>query len=403
MNVPQLRFKDNDGQDFPEWETLKLSNLTNIYDGTHMTPDYTVQGVPFYSVEQVTSNNFIETKFISEDIFKKENKRVKLEKGDILMTRIGDIGTPKLIDWNVKASFYVSLALIKQSKNINSQYLSHFIASPYFQEELHQRTIHVAFPKKINLGEIGECLVNFPISDEQIKIANFLTAVDEKVTQLTQKCNFLAQYKKGVMHQIFSQELRFKDDDGQDFPAWENKRLAEVAQIVGGGTPDTTILDYWQGNIQWFTPTELKTKYVSKSQRRISDAGLKNSSAKLLPAGTLLLSSRATVGDISIALDECTTNQGFQSLIVNDANNNEFIYYWILNNKKALLEKASGSTFLEISKREIEKLLIQRPHKTEQIKIANFLKTVDDKITVTKAQLEAVKQYKLGLLQQMFV
>lgn len=199
----EIRFKDEDGREFPEWKILKLSNLAKIYDGTHMTPDYIGSGVPFYSVEHVTRNNFNETKFIAEDIFEIENKRVKLEMDDILMTRIGDIGTSKFIDWDVKASFYVSLALIKKSKNINPLYLSHFIASPFFQKELHQRTIHVAFPKKINLGEIGECLVNFPISDEQSKIANFLTAIDDKINNAQARLAATKQFKQGLLQQMF--------------------------------------------------------------------------------------------------------------------------------------------------------------------------------------------------------
>lgn len=403
MSAPQLRFKAESGKDYPSWNTRKLNALAKIYDGTHMTPEYKNSGVPFFSVEHLTSNNFKDTKFISEEIFEKENKKVKLEKGDILMTKIGDIGTAKYIDWDVRASFYVSLALIKQSSAVNSLFLARSIASPYFQKELHQRIIHVAFPKKINLGEIGECLVQLPCEQEQTKIANFLTAVDEKISQLTQKCELLTQYKKGVMQQIFSQELRFKDKGGRAFPVWEEKKLKDIAQIVGGGTPETGVKEYWNGDIQWFTPTELKSKYAAQSQRTITESGFKNSSAKILPIGTLLFSSRATVGDVSIALNPCTTNQGFQSLIVNDENNNEFIYYWIMNNKNAFLEKASGSTFLEISKKEIEKLSVQRPSIKEQNKIANFLTAIDDKITASQNQLAAANQYKQGLLQQMFV
>ena len=220
MNVPALRFKGDDGLESSEWQQQSLTNLAKVYDGTHMTPEYQESGIPFYSVEHVTANQFANTKYISEEVFEKENKRVKLERGDILMTRIGDIGTPKYIDWDVNASFYVSLALIKQSLKINSLFLSHYIKTNIFQKELHQRIIHVAFPKKINLGEIGNCNVAYPNDAEQTKIANFLTAVDEKIQHLTQKAALLAQYKKGVMQQIFSQELRFKDDDGGEFPAW---------------------------------------------------------------------------------------------------------------------------------------------------------------------------------------
>ncbi|NOU14166.1 MAG: restriction endonuclease subunit S, partial [Methylococcaceae bacterium] len=126
-----------------------------------------------------------------------------LEKGDILMTKIGDIGTPKYIDWDVEASFYVSLALIKQSNKVNSLYLTHFIRTSIFQKELHERIIHVAFPKKINLGEISNCMVCLPCEKEQTKIANFLTALDEKITYNQTQLNALKRLKQGLLQQMF--------------------------------------------------------------------------------------------------------------------------------------------------------------------------------------------------------
>ncbi|MDD2814384.1 MAG: restriction endonuclease subunit S [Thiotrichaceae bacterium] len=199
----QLRFKDDNGQDFPEWEEKTLGEISNIYDGTHMTPDYQKSGIPFYSVEHITSNNFANTKFIAQEVFERENKRVKLEKGDLLMTKIGDIGTVKYIDWDVEASFYVSLALIKQSEKANFLYVSHYIRTGAFQRELHNRTIHVAFPKKINLGEIGNCIVKLPCEKEQTKIANFLSALDEQINTSQQQLNLSKQYKQSLLQQMF--------------------------------------------------------------------------------------------------------------------------------------------------------------------------------------------------------
>jgi type I restriction enzyme S subunit len=144
----KLRFKDDNGNEFPNWEIKKLKDVSKIYDGTHQTPNYVDNGIPFYSVEQVTANQFDNTKYISEEVYEKENKRVKLQRGDILMTRIGSVGVAKYINWDVNASFYVSLALIKKSNKVNNEYLSHFINSLFFQSELWKRTIHVAFPKK---------------------------------------------------------------------------------------------------------------------------------------------------------------------------------------------------------------------------------------------------------------
>jgi type I restriction enzyme S subunit len=198
-----LRFKDENGQPYPNWEKKKLGEIANVFDGTHQTPKYVEKGVPFYSVEHVTANQFAETKYITEEVFEKENKRVKLEKGDILMTKIGDIGTPKYLDWEVNASFYVSLALIKCYENMTSEYLNQFIISDFFQKELWKRTIHVAFPKKINLGEISNCIVQRPEIEEQTKIANFLTAIDQKIEQVSQQIAKAETWKKGLLQKMF--------------------------------------------------------------------------------------------------------------------------------------------------------------------------------------------------------
>ena len=399
-NVPKLGFSEFNG----EWEKKKLGDFAKIYDGTHQTPNYVKKGVPFYSVEHLTANQFEATKFIKDSVFERENKRVKLEKDDILMTRIGSIGVSKHIDWNVYASFYVSLALIKIPATVDAKFINQNIQTSFFQNQLWRRTIHVAFPKKINLGEISQCKIYIPTSkEEQTKIASFLTAVDNKTEQLGQKKVLFEQYKKGMMQQLFSQKIRFKNDDGMEFSKWEAKTLGDLAKIVGGGTPETINQRYWNGNIEWFTPSELKKKYLSSSKRKISLLGFESSSAKQLPKGTLLLSTRATIGDISIASKECTTNQGFQSLIVNTNNFNEYWYYWLLNNKHQLLRRASGSTFFEISKTEIQKIEVLRPSRMEQIKIANFLSRLDQKIEQLNEQINQAKTFKKGLLQKMLI
>ncbi|WQT02982.1 restriction endonuclease subunit S [Helicobacter pylori] len=159
---------------------------------------------------------------------------------------------------------------------------------------------------------------------------------------------------------------------------WQRVRLGDICEIIGGGTPSTQITSFWNGSINWFTPTEIGiTKYVYKSQRTITPLGLKNSSAKPLPIGTILLTSRASIGDCAILKEVATTNQGFQSLIPLEKINNEFLYYLILTLKNKLLKLASGSTFLEVSPNKIKNLLIPLPPLNEQIAIANILSALD--------------------------
>ena len=195
---------------------------------------------------------------------------------------------------------------------------------------------------------------------------------------------------------IFSKvpTLRFK----QYHCPWSTYHLSDIAEVVGGGTPDTTVSSLWNGDIQWFTPTEVgHQKYVSKSARTITQLGLQKSSAKKLPAGSILLSSRATIGECSIAQRECTTNQGFQNLIPKKDTNNEFLYYLAQTKKHHFIKYASGSTFLEISNSEIKKTKCTVPGTEEQTQIAAFLSALDDRIAVQNKIIEDLKVLKKEL------
>lgn len=193
--------------------------------------------------------------------------------------------------------------------------------------------------------------------------------------------------------------LRFKQFQDN----WSSKRLSDIAEVVGGGTPDTTDSTLWNGGIQWFTPTEIgHSKYVSMSARTISQLGLQKSSAKILPAGSILLSSRATVGECSITQKDCTTNQGFQNLTPKKGINNEFLYYLAQTQKRHFIKYASGSTFLEISNSEIKKTKCAVPGIEEQTEIATFLSTIDKKIEVQNKIISDLKVLKKELCNKVF-
>ena len=163
---------------------------------------------------------------------------------------------------------------------------------------------------------------------------------------------------------------------------WERTTLGMLAEIISGGTPETEKKDYWGDEIIWYTPSEIgKTKYTTDSERHLSKKGLDNSSAKMLPIGTILLSSRATIGECSITLNECATNQGFQSLIARNNINNEFLYYLIRTKRNDLIRHACGSTFLEISANEVRKINVSTPSIIgEQNKLAAFFTLLDQRI-----------------------
>ena len=191
--------------------------------------------------------------------------------------------------------------------------------------------------------------------------------------------------------------LRFPEFNGE----WETKLINDLAVVIGGGTPDTTIKSYWDGEIQWFTPSEIgKNKYVDSSLRTITEVGLNNSSAKLLPPNTILLSSRATIGECSLSLRECATNQGFQSLVSKKCYV-DFLYYLIQTKKRDLIRKSCGSTFLEISANEVRKIQVSVPTDVEQQKIAGLLSLIDERIATQNKIIEKLQSLIKGLSQQL--
>lgn len=187
--------------------------------------------------------------------------------------------------------------------------------------------------------------------------------------------------------------LRFPEFCGE----WVTKSINDLAVVIGGGTPDTTVKSYWDGEIQWFTPSEIgKNKYVDSSLRTITEVGLNNSSAKLLPPNTILLSSRATIGECSLSLRECATNQGFQCLVSKKCNV-DFLYYLIQTKKKDLIRKSCGSTFLEISANEVRKIQVSVPSDVEQQKIAELLSLIDERIATQNKIVEKYESLIKGL------
>lgn len=189
-----------------EWEDALLSDICKIYDGTHQTPKYTLTGVRFVSVENITDLHG-SNKYISFEAYQSDFK-VYPEKGDILMTRIGDIGTPNVVETDEPLAYYVSLALFKNI-TVNSRFLHYYIMSSTFQKELDDRTLHHATPKKINKGEIGKCKVAYPRDKkEQEAIAEVLTAMDKEIADLETEREKMIQIKEGAMDDLLTGRVR---------------------------------------------------------------------------------------------------------------------------------------------------------------------------------------------------
>ena len=196
QTVPEIRL---DGFE-DEWEIRKLSEISEVYDGTHQTPNYTESGIKFLSVENISTLE--SEKYISEEDFERDF-RVFPEFGDILMTRIGSIGVSNIVTTNEKIAFYVSLALLKPKKRTNSLFVKSSIESNPFQEELWKKTLHIAFPKKINKNEISQSTIKCPSYEEQSAIGTYFSNLDNLITAHQEKISQLETLKKKLLQDMF--------------------------------------------------------------------------------------------------------------------------------------------------------------------------------------------------------
>ena len=193
-----------------DWERLTLRNIcSKITDGTHYTPKYVPTGIPFYSVENVTANDFQNVKYISLEEHNFLIKRCCPEKGDILLTRIGSIGDTRLIDWEVNASIYVSLALLKPSQKVEPRYIYQYTKSNTFQLDIEARSLLNATPKKINMGDINDVPINCPpTKEEQTAIAAILTDMDTDITTLETRLAKTKALKTGMCQELLTGKTR---------------------------------------------------------------------------------------------------------------------------------------------------------------------------------------------------
>ena len=185
-----------------------MLELADIFDGTHQTPNYKKEGIPFVSVENI-SNIYDTTKYISSEDYN-ELYPIKPQKDDILMTRIGDIGTPALVTTNEQLAFYVSLALIRlKNTQVSPKYLYYYIQTNKFKNELWNRTIHNAFPIKINKNEIGKCKVSYPSMNIQSKLINYMEIIDKKIRLSSEKLTLLKKYKEGIKKYVIKETVKY--------------------------------------------------------------------------------------------------------------------------------------------------------------------------------------------------
>lgn len=397
IKTPKLRFKEFSG----EWKSKRLGKITKLTDGVHFTPTYVESGVPFWSVETIVSN--ANPKYITEEAHNDAIKRCYPQLNDILLTRIGTLAKPKLIDWNEEFSIYVSLALIKASDNYNSKFARYYFETEYYQKDFLSKSLLTATPKKINMEDLKQTNISLPSKEEQEKIASFFSLIDDKISLQSEKVEALKDYKKGMMQKIFSRELRFKDNDGRDYPEWEEKKLGDVLKsriekqvpsqeaplmsftATGGIEPKGERYDrsfLVKSNSKLYKRTELNDFIYSSNNLDVGSIGLNK-------YGTAVISDVYEIFNVS----KEASCDFISELIQTPRVLNKVIRY-----RQGVMYgqyRIHADEFLKI--REF------MPCLEEQNKISTFISNIEVKIEKEQEKLKYLNGYKKGLLQQMFV
>jgi type I restriction enzyme, S subunit len=392
MNVPRLRFKELSG----EWEVKKVGVICDFIVPGRNKPTEFEGDIPWITTPDIEQNGIVLYSKKNLNITREEAKNIGskiVPKNSIIISCVGELG----------------LVAISGTDLIINQQLHAFIPKEniYFRFLLYALTIQKPYMEKIatktavpymNKDNCNSIPVIMPSLPEQTKIANFLTAVDKKIAQLTQKDDLLARYKTGVMQQIFCQQLRFKDGDGQEFPEWKEKELGKVTDIIMGQSPDSkSYNDTAEGK-------PLIQGNADISNRKTSPRIWTSEPTKECKTNDIILTVRAPVGAVAKSYHNACIGRGVCAMRSNYKSIVDFIYQlllWFEPTKWVSLEQ--GSTFTAVNSNDIKTLIIPVPCIEEQTKIANFLTALDDKISHNQTQLNALKQYKQGLLQQMFV
>jgi type I restriction enzyme, S subunit len=402
--VPQLRFNEFEG----EWEKNELKPIA-----TKLNVGFVGTCEKFYTccdngVKLIRTGNLVDGKITEKNLkyvtneFHSANKKSQIIKNDILIARHGSNGQACLYN-STEVANSLNIVIVRIDGNqANTKYIMNYMNSPFVKRQVLSKTAG-STQGVINTKEIAKLKLHLPSLPEQKKIATFLSTVDEKLQQLKRKKDLLEEYKKGVMQKIFCQDLRFRDENGNHYPDWEEKQLGDVFVYKNGGSFEKDVVE--QGNYFLITLNSIDIEGNLKSDHKkinITDSSLDRGDLIMVLSdvahGNFLGLTAIIPNDNKYVL-----NQRMGALKIKTNDNIRFLNQFINYHQKYFKLHGQGSSQQNLSKGDILKFIINIPSLLEQQKIANFLSTMDSKVELVNTQLEKTEAFKKGLLQQMFV
>ena len=319
-----------------------------------------------------------------------------VRKDDVLISTVrpylkGFSMVPQYLDGAVASTGFCVLRA--KRKQILPGLIWAVVGTDQFVDNLMSKATGSSYPA-VRPSDVAAHPIALPPLAEQTRIVDVMSSVDAYIAALQQQAEDARAARNAVLHELLTA-------GGAD---WTETTLGDIAEVVGGGTPATSNPAYWDGDIVWLTPTEVVAapgSVLIDSARKITESGLKNSGARLLPEGTVILTSRASVGFSALAGTALATNQGFQSLIPSAQINNKFLMFWIQNNQQEFKSRAAGSTFKEISKANVRSIALALPPLSEQKRIVETVTAMDDVVSATEQAVRVAQELRSGLLSSL--
>ena len=387
------------------WKEKKLKYIAEITSSKRIYEyEYVDSGIPFYRGKEITAlknnqkiENFI---YISEKRYNELKEKYGVpSKYDILITAVGTVGNAYTIEDD--KPFYFKDGNLLWLKNIKEY--------PKFVEYLFECNKNVllnnffgSVQHALTISRLENLTFYFPPLDEQKRIASALSKIDAYLENTIKLIEEKERFKRGIAKKLLTckegeniPEARFKGFEDE----WMEVAISKIGTIITGNTPSTKNESFWNGNNIWVTPTDIKQKYISNSERKLTDDGLKKS--RKLPANTLLITCIASIGKNAILKCEGACNQQINAIIPNKNYNVDFLYYLFENEKSYLKFKAPQSVIKIMSKSEFSKLVFKFPLLEEQEKIGEYLSLLDKEIDNLKKQKELIKEMKRGAMQKL--
>lgn len=404
-NIPEIRFKGFEG----EWTNSQMSVLADYSKGRGYTKnDLIKNGTPIILYGRLYTK--YGTSISEVDTFVVDKKGSVYSKGgEVIVPASGETAEDIAIASVVEMPGIIlggDLNIIRLNNKIHPLFLALSISHGQQHNELSKKAQGKSIVHLQN-SDIKETTLIYPQRKEQSRIGSFFKKLDKLITLEQQKYDKLQTLKKAMLEKMFPKEdadipeIRFKGFS----EVWKITKLKYISDIIGGGTPSTNIKEYWNGDIDWYSPTEIGYNvYAEGSVNKITSLGLEKSSAKILPKNrTVLFTSRAGIGDMAILKIDGATNQGFQSIVLKKGIDTYFIYSSGHLIKQYALKYASGSTFLEISGKQLGEMKLLLPTEKEQKKIGSYFQNLDSLISLQQQKIEKLKNIKKACLEKMFV